>query len=81
MNARTALSWVGPEAYYSRVTPIVQRTTDPYALVDLSVSKALLNSHHVITVGVDNAFDTYREAPYGMPQAGRAIYLRLRSKL
>jgi outer membrane receptor for ferrienterochelin and colicin len=78
VRALLAVAWVGSERYYSRSAPIASGTTRPYTLCDLAVTKSL---HRLsLTVGVNNAFDVYRESPYGMPQSGQTLYMSLRAQ-
>jgi outer membrane receptor protein involved in Fe transport len=79
VGALLAVAWVGAEPYYSRSAPLVSGTTRPYTLCDLAVTKSVIRSRVTLTVGMTNAFDVYRESPYGMPQPGRTMYMALRA--
>jgi outer membrane cobalamin receptor len=78
VRSRLAVAWTGSERYYSRSAPIASGTTRPYTLCDLAVTKSL--DRLSLTVGMNNAFDVYRESPYGMPQSGRTLYISLRAQ-
>ena len=80
LDAQLAVSWLGTERYYSRMAPFTSGTTKPYALSDVAITKQLMGSAFSVTVGVSNAFDRYYESPYGMPQAGRTLYVSLRAQ-
>jgi outer membrane cobalamin receptor len=80
LDAQLTVSWIGTERYYSRTTPVTAGTTKPYTLSDVAVTKQLIGAAFSVVVGLSNAFDSYYESPYGMPQAGRTLYVSLRAR-
>jgi iron complex outermembrane receptor protein len=80
LDAQLTVSWIGTERYYSRTTPVTAATTKPYTLSDVAVTKQLIGAAFSVVVGLSNAFDSYYESPYGMPQAGRTLYVSLRAR-
>jgi hypothetical protein len=71
-------SAVGRQPYYSRTAPLEVRSLQPYVVSDLEITKDI--SRAALTIGMTNAFDVYRESPYGMPNAGRTLYVSLRAR-
>jgi len=69
---------VGRQPYYSRTAPLEVRSLQPYVVSDLEITKDI--SRAALTIGMSNAFDVYRESPYGMPNAGRTLYVSLRAR-
>jgi outer membrane cobalamin receptor len=78
LDAQLAVVWIGAEHYYSRTAPVTAGKTKPYMLSDMAITKQLIERALSVTIGVSNAFDRYYESPYGMPQAGRTLYVSLR---
>ena len=73
--ASASFQFVGGEFYFSRFGPPRTRMLSPYALLNLRVARPLGTPRLKVFVGADNVLDeSYAEA-YGLPQAGRFLYL------
>ena len=66
--------YVADQVFYSKKTPLLKKSLNDYALVNLKLDQALLKNRVNLYVGVDNLFDVDYETSYGFPQAGRFIY-------
>jgi outer membrane receptor protein involved in Fe transport len=72
--ARVAVSRVQDQIVLSRTEPITRYTLDDYTLVDLKLSKTILDEGLELYVGVNNVTDEDYEQAYALPQAGRVFF-------
>ncbi len=73
-SAYMNIIYVADQVFYSKKTPLLKKSLNDYALVNLKLDQALLKNRVNLYVGVDNLFDQDYEQGYGYPQPGRFIY-------
>lgn len=75
-SSYASLLYVRNQFFYTKnnVTPVQKAKLSDYTLVNLKLSKRILDNKVTLYVGTDNLFDENYETSYGMPQAGRYIY-------
>lgn len=66
--------YVADQVFYSKKTPLLKKSLNDYALVNIKLDQTLFKGKADLYVGVDNLFDVDYEQSYGFPQAGRFIY-------
>ncbi|MGH8597811.1 MAG: TonB-dependent receptor domain-containing protein, partial [Gammaproteobacteria bacterium] len=72
---------VADQVFYSRATPLTRRDLDAYELVDLHLNYALPGKRLAFHFGIDNVLDADYAESYGLPQAGRFVYVGFNVKL
>ena len=75
------LSYIANQYYYSDDDPTLKRKLNDYTVVNLKLSKKLINDKLNLYLGADNILDENYEQSLGFPQAGRMIYGGFRYKL